>query len=106
MEKKEIVIVILGLIVVGVIGYYSGYGKGVLDSFTMIAENVEDLLDMELTPRAKMVLTSSPQLLKLILTPETLEEHFSSIFKSAQAKGGIGPTAFGKDLLFNGSLLQ
>ena len=94
MKKSEVVIAILGLIVVGLIAYYSGYGRGLMDSFQLIADNMEDVLDIELSDRAKMVLAGHPSILRQVLTRESMKNLLSSLNISAAAKGGIGPGWF------------
>jgi len=95
-QIRRVVAIVVLMVLCLIVGYSSGYGKGVIDSWTLIAENVEDLIDMKLTPRAKMVLTGQPDLLRLILTPETLEKHFEGYMLGAINKGGLGPEAVGK----------
>lgn len=93
-KARRYIIVGLVVIAVALAGYYMGYGKGVLDTWRLIAENVEELIDIKLTPRAKMVLEGNPQILRLIITPESLEKYFQAVNYSWNIKGGLGPDIF------------
>lgn len=90
MKKKEVVIVILSIIVVGVLCYYSGYSKGVYDTFKVIAENAEELVDIKLTTRAHQILTSNMRLAQLIFEAESLDKMLNDMNRSGASKA-LGP---------------
>ena len=96
-RRLGIIFFVTLMVLVG--SYYAGYGAGVFDTWKLIAENAEDLLDMQLTARAKMILEGNPEFLRLVLTPETIQKFFDMIDKSAAAKGGIGPEGYGRNEL-------
>ena len=96
-------IVILIILVVGLGSYSSGYSKGTLNILNLMAEHIPDMVDIQLTPRAKWALLSQPRFLYYILTPQSVEKLLSDMNKSAEAKGGIGSDII-RDIKLEGGL--
>jgi hypothetical protein len=78
--------------------YYVGVAEGMAKAFKLIALEAPTMLQVELTPRAKAILASNGELMKLALTPESLEKLLKGYTKSAELKGGLGPEGIGRNL--------
>ena len=97
MNKKEIIMTVIFALVtiaVGALSYSSGYRYGSTDMAALVLNYAPGILDIELSPRALMVLEGNPLIVRQILTIDTMEKLFSDFNKSAHAKGGIGPGYF------------
>ena len=102
-QGRRLAIVILIILVVGFASYGSGYSKGTLNVLYLMAEKIPDMVDIQLTPRAKWALLSQPKFLYYILTPESVEKLLSDMNMSADAKGGIGSSII-RDIELEGGL--
>ena len=89
-NKPIVAYVILSLLFVGALSYHTGYSKGTTDTIFTVAELAPNMLDIELTDKAKSLLISNPRIVFQVLTPESLEKLYSDLNYSATAKGGIG----------------
>ena len=87
----KVSVIILLLIAVGGISYSNGYRSGSTDMASLVLQYAPGILNIELSPRALMVLEGNPLIVRQILTIDTMEKLFSDFNKSANAKGGIGP---------------
>ena len=97
LSKREIIIMVVSLLItiaVSALAHSSGYRAGSTDMAKLVMDYAPGILDIELSPRALMVLEGNPLIVRQILTIETLEKLFSDLNKSANAKGGIGPGYF------------
>ena len=81
-KLRRYALLIIIVVISGFACYWLGYGAGMLGAFTLVADNVESMVDMKLTPPAKNMLKSNPLLLSLMLTPESLEKFFDDKGKS------------------------
>lgn len=91
MNKVEITVGFIVLLLIGIACYYMGYAAGATDTFTIIVKAIPEMLDIELTPRAKMVMDGNPDIIRMAFTQESLHKLLSDYNLSANLKGGIGP---------------
>ncbi len=91
MKEKELIIIGIIMIVVAALGYYIGYSNGAIDTLEVVADHIPEMLDIELTPRAKMVMDSNPNIIRMAFTEASLHKLLSDFNLSANLKGGIGP---------------
>jgi len=98
MKKIAITIVCLIIAGIGVSCYYMGYANGAENTVRIIVDAIPEMLDIELTPRAKMVLDSNPGIMRMVFTQESLKKLLTDYENIGVNKGGVGPEGFGRNL--------
>jgi len=91
-NSRRILGVVIAFVLMGVACYYIGYGNGATDTVQIVVNAIPEMLDIELTPRAKMVMDSNPNIIRMAFTYESLGKLLSDFNLSANLKGGLGPT--------------
>jgi len=97
LSKREIimgVVFVLVTIAIGALAHENGYRAGSTDMAKLVMDYAPEILDIELSPRALMVLEGNPLVIRQILTINSLEKFFAGLNQSAHAKGGLGPDYF------------
>ena len=102
MKKLELLVIFIIVIFFCYASYWTGYGAGTLNAIKIAAEHVEEVLDIQLSSRAKMVMLGNPKILFQILTPDSIDKLLKGYANAAELKGALGPDYW----LYNKLIIQ
>lgn len=77
--------------------YYAGVANGMTKAFRIGLDAAPTMLNITLTERAKHLANSNPELVRLVLTEESIIRLGLSLKRSAEVKGGLGPDRVGSN---------
>ena len=96
--NKSLYIVILVSLCLIVASYYVGYANGLLKAFNEIVEKGPSLVNVSLKPQVISVLLSQPELLRKVMTPESIKSLQDQLLRAGEVKGGLGPEGIGRNI--------